>query len=160
MLGDLSYDTATLQSEGKQSIHSPTHTLSAHNLWRRLARPRARAYWKHGRFDLISVSSVSWKMATAYQRARTWNPPFSSHFNQRIITLCEKRLIWFLLPKTEYRQVNINVESRPFGVIVTPFSRQRYIAFFDTNFVLNPVHFFFLKRTVWIMKRFHCYKGN
>ena len=34
--------------------------LSAHNLWRHLARPRARAYWKHGGRALI-LSSVSWK---------------------------------------------------------------------------------------------------
>ena len=49
--------------------HICTAILSAHNLWRHLARARARAHGKHGRFAL-TLSSVSWKMAIAHQRAR------------------------------------------------------------------------------------------
>ena len=47
------------------------HICIAHPFWHNLAHPCARAYWKHGKFPLI-LSSVSWKMAVAHQRA--WAP--------------------------------------------------------------------------------------
>ena len=64
--------------------------LSAHNLWRHLARPCARTHQKHGGFALI-LSSVSWKMAIAHPMSTGTPPFFSSHCNQLIISFAREK---------------------------------------------------------------------
>ena len=97
--------------------------LSAHNLWRHLARLCARAYCKHGEFSLI-LNSISWKMAIAHQRA--WAPHFfSSHCNELITSFAWEKTSLISIAENwinkENSRYTVVFSSLPFGNHVTKF---------------------------------------
>ena len=101
--------------------------LSLHNLWRHLAGPIARVYWKHGGFAL-TLRSVGWKTARAHQRA--WiSHLFSSDCNELITGFAREKANLISTAKNL-----INKENSRYTVLLSLLPFGNHLKKFGLNF--------------------------